>query len=135
MNERATYVRYRCVRALEALEEAQLLYDAGHFDACINRLYYACFYAVNALLLTKNLSAVKHSGVIRLFSEHVVRPGIVTEEDGKFYHRLFQFRQKSDYEDTFRVPPAHVSAVLPVAQAFVARLNSLTDVALIDMDS
>lgn len=46
-------IRYRLERAHEALEEARLLLDAEHANAAANRLYYACFYAVQALLLAE----------------------------------------------------------------------------------
>ena len=45
-------VQYRLDRAREALAEAALLLDSGHANTGVNRLYYACFYAVSALLFT-----------------------------------------------------------------------------------
>jgi len=47
-----TTVRYRLDRAAEALAEAQLLLAHGHTRTAMNRPYFACFYAVSALLLT-----------------------------------------------------------------------------------
>jgi uncharacterized protein (UPF0332 family) len=44
-------IKYRLQRAESALEEAGVMADMQHWETCINRLYYACFYAVNALLL------------------------------------------------------------------------------------
>ena len=65
-------VQYRLQRAWESLEEARLLADAGHWNTCANRLYYGCFYAVNALLAASGLAASKHSGVRSLFGRHFV---------------------------------------------------------------
>jgi hypothetical protein len=45
-------VGYRLQRARETVEEARVLLETDHANACVNRLYYACFYAVSALLLT-----------------------------------------------------------------------------------
>lgn len=56
-------VAYRLRRSHEALEEARLLADHGHSNAAVNRLYYACFYAVSALLSSRGLSSARHSGV------------------------------------------------------------------------
>jgi uncharacterized protein (UPF0332 family) len=47
-------------RAREALAEAALLLQAGHLHAYVNRLYYACFYAVSAPLVTQGTSTSKH---------------------------------------------------------------------------
>jgi len=56
-------ITYRCLRSEETLNEAKLLFDAGYYNAAVNRLYYACFYIVSALLLTEGMSSAKHSGV------------------------------------------------------------------------
>ncbi len=44
-------INYRLHRAYETLEEARLMQDIGHWNTCANRLYYAAFYAVSALLI------------------------------------------------------------------------------------
>ena len=49
--EKATYVRYRLERAQETLVEARLLVDKDLFSGAINRIYYAMFYAILALLV------------------------------------------------------------------------------------
>ncbi|MCJ7546375.1 MAG: HEPN domain-containing protein [Deltaproteobacteria bacterium] len=53
--ETKTLVAYRLGRAHESLEEARILLEQGHVNTFVNRLYYACFYAISALLLTKGL--------------------------------------------------------------------------------
>ena len=42
---RSALVKYRIDRAIETLAEADLLAKEGYFNASVNRLYYACFYA------------------------------------------------------------------------------------------
>ena len=62
-------VIYRLNRADESLEEALILLERNHINTFVNRLYYACFYTVTALLLSKGLSSSKHSGVRALFHQ------------------------------------------------------------------
>lgn len=81
--ERRTLVLYRIERAREALDEAAILLEKGHTNTFVNRLYYACFYVVSAMLLTKGLSSAKHSGVRGLFHQNFVKPGIVDVELGQ----------------------------------------------------
>jgi uncharacterized protein (UPF0332 family) len=69
--------QYRLERAREALAEAVVLLDSGHANTGVNRLYYACFYAVSALLLAKGLTATRHSGLRTLFHQHVIRAGLL----------------------------------------------------------
>ena len=71
--EERKLVRYRLQRAQEALDEAALLHEKGHLNACVNRLYYAGFYAVSALLLAEGKSSSKHSGIRALFTKEWVK--------------------------------------------------------------
>ena len=43
-------VQYRLERSVNSLDEAQYMAKGGYYNAAINRLYYACYYAVVALL-------------------------------------------------------------------------------------
>ncbi len=56
-------VLYRIERAQDTLEDARILAKSGRWNTCVNRLYYACFYAVSALLIQNDLSYSKHTGV------------------------------------------------------------------------
>lgn len=47
MEARDDVVKYRLQRARESLEDARVLANASRWSACVNRLYYACFYAVS----------------------------------------------------------------------------------------
>lgn len=42
-------IRYRTERANETLLEAKILIQNGFYNAAVNRLYYACYYAVMAV--------------------------------------------------------------------------------------
>lgn len=81
--ERRTLVGYRLERARQTLEEANLLLRAGHANACVNRLYYACFYAVSALPLTRSISATKHTQVRAALHRDYVRLGQHPGGDGR----------------------------------------------------
>ena len=47
-------VDYRLKRAKETLDDAQILADKGKWNSAMNRLCYAAYYAVIALLLKSN---------------------------------------------------------------------------------
>jgi uncharacterized protein (UPF0332 family) len=44
-------INYRLERAKETLEDAKLLAEKQRWNSAINRLYYAAYYAIIALLL------------------------------------------------------------------------------------
>jgi uncharacterized protein (UPF0332 family) len=56
-SETRTLIAYRLQRAREALDEAALLLERNYINTFVNRVYYACFYSVTALLLTRDLSS------------------------------------------------------------------------------
>ena len=117
--ETRSLVMYRLERARESLEEANILLERGHGNAFVNRLYYACFYAVSALLLTRGLSSAKHGGVRSLFHQNFVKPRLIGTELGQIYDRLFDNRQKGDYADLVRFDPDEVSDWYDEAREFV----------------
>jgi len=77
MNYKEELITYRRERAKEALEDARILLSAKRYYSAVNRIYYAMFYEVVSLLLTKELSSSKHSGVRAYFNEHFVKTGKV----------------------------------------------------------
>jgi uncharacterized protein (UPF0332 family) len=123
--ETRTLITYRLERARESLEEANILLERGHGNAFVNRLYYACFYAVSALLLTKGLSSAKHGGVRSLFHQNFIKPGLVGSELGQIYDRLFDNRQKSDYADLVRFDPNEVGDWHEEARDFVETIRDI----------
>ena len=46
---RQALIKYRMERAYDSMNEAKLLADESFYNAAINRLYYACYYAAVAL--------------------------------------------------------------------------------------
>jgi hypothetical protein len=121
--ETRTLITYRLERARESLEEANILLERGYGNTFVNRLYYACFYAVSALLLTKGLSSAKHSGIRSLFHQNFVKSGLVKTELAQFYDMLFDNRQKGDYADLVRFDPNEICDWYEEAQEFVETLG------------
>jgi uncharacterized protein (UPF0332 family) len=125
--EQRDIIRLRLDRARETLEEARALCRAQGWTGAVNRLYYACFYAVNALLYTENLRSAKHSGVAGLFNKHFVHSGVVSKEAGKTYKTLFRRRMQFDYEDILRADKEDVLLWLEEASAFVEELTAVVE--------
>ncbi|KFD41466.1 hypothetical protein DK28_0208745 [Peptococcaceae bacterium SCADC1_2_3] len=120
MNE---LISYRRKRAKEALEDAERLVNAGSLFSAVNRIYYSMFYEVTALLLIKNLSASRHSGIRSLFNKKYVKTGKVRIEMGKFFARMFEFRQKGDYGDFVEFEEKKVKEWLDTEKVFIEELE------------
>ena len=85
-------------KANRSIAAAHRHIQEGDYDFASSRAYYTVFYALQATLLTKNLSFSKHAGVISGFNQHFVKTAIFPKEFSKFISRLFRHRQTGDYE-------------------------------------
>jgi uncharacterized protein (UPF0332 family) len=128
MNENdAVLIHYRLDRAAESLEEAELTANASHWNTCANRLYYACFYAVSALLLKHDMSRPKHGGVRSVFNHSFVKPGIVPVDAGKLHNSLFNMRQDGDYTDPTELDPKVVEPNIEEVRNFITTITKLVE--------
>jgi len=84
-------------KAKEALEEASILLEKGHFDASINRSYYACFYAANALLRESEVELTKHSAVEAALGRLFVKKGLLEKKFHRMFIDLRSAREEADY--------------------------------------
>ena len=91
------------------------------------RPLFLLFYEVMALLLTKDLSSARHTGIRALFNEHFVRTGKVSVESGRFFSRMFDFRQKGDYADFVQFEEAKIKEWLVLAERFINDLDQVIE--------
>ena len=118
---------YRMARAQETLEDARILANAGRWNACVNRLYYACFYAVSALLVRHGLSSSKHTGVRSLFNRQYVKTGEIPKDLARIYNDLFERRQEGDYIDFVRFQKSQVLPWISKAEQLIEFIISLVE--------
>jgi uncharacterized protein (UPF0332 family) len=125
MNE--DLIRYRREKSRETLEDAHLLFQAGRLFSTLNRIYYALFYEVMALLLTKDLSSAKHTGIRALFNAHFIKTGKVSVELGRFFSRMYDFRQKGDYADFVQFEEEKMKEWLVSAEHFINEIDQVIE--------
>lgn len=125
-NEKVNLINYRLDKAYTTLKEAELMIAENLFNDGVNRLYYSCFYAVIALLLTKDTHAKTHKGVRNLFQIHFIESGLLSRDLSKFYAELFNARQKSDYEDFNNYEHIAVANWLSQTKVFLKTVKALT---------
>ncbi len=123
--DRIELSRYRIRRARETFDEVPILIENGLWNTAINRLYYACYYAVIALLIKHEISVNTHAGVRQMFGLHFVKTGIVATEMGRFYSSIFTMRQSADYEDYLDYSKEDVLDLLEPANELIRRIEEL----------
>ncbi|MGB4415637.1 MAG: HEPN domain-containing protein [Paludibacter sp.] len=82
-------VAYRLERAKDTIQEAVDMLEKDHYNAAINRLYYACYYAVSALLVKTDIQAHTHSGVKQMFGMSFIVNGKLPRIYNVTYTELF----------------------------------------------
>jgi len=119
-----TLIKYRLKQADDSIKEAEVLLKEGmSLRSVMNRLYYAMFYAVLALLQGKQLGTSKHYGVISLFDREFIKSGIFDKELSKTLHRSFELRQKGDYMEQPEITKADIDEILPKTVAFINEIK------------
>lgn len=87
-------VKYRLSRAKDSFDDANILAENNRWNSTINRLYYAAYYAVSAILLSENVNPQAHNGIKLKFSEYFIITEKIPKKYGKIYSQLFSWRQK-----------------------------------------
>ena len=121
--ERQQYVNYRLETARKTAQAAHILGENGFWNSAVNRLYYAAFYAVNALLVDNEIHARSHSGAKSQFSLHFIKTKKLDIKYGILFSELFDWRQKGDYENLFEFDEASVRPLFKQVEEFVEAIE------------
>ena len=119
------YIRYRINRAKEILIELDNIIALGYWNTAINRMYYACFYAVSALLSKYDLEVSSHSGIRQKFGENFVKTGKFDKYLAKHFTDLAVKRNQGDYNDFFDFSEESVKELFPLTIEFVSQVIEL----------
>lgn len=71
-DERKTLVIFQLEKAHVAIKQAEGNRSLAFWEVVANRLYYACFHAVSALLIEYGYSFKTHDGLVNLFGKHPI---------------------------------------------------------------
>ncbi|MCX5809558.1 MAG: HEPN domain-containing protein [Proteobacteria bacterium] len=85
-------------KADHALKVAEKLIEDGFAPDAASKIYYAMFYAAQALLKCEGIDVVKHSAVESAFGYYFAKPGRIDPK----YHRILidarKVREIADYD-------------------------------------
>lgn len=104
--------------ARKRLAAARHSIDAGDFAVAVGSAYYAMLYAARAALSERNLHAKTHGGTWSLFSEHLVKGGLVDQDVAARARDAERLRYEVDY-DAADVDRELAESVLADAERFV----------------
>jgi len=114
--EKNKLILARIAKAEESFDTGDEI-SAAHPTFAVNRYYYSLFYAVSALLLYYDTPVRTHKGVITEFNKQLVKTGTFTREEGKLFAKMFQWRNRGDYDDYTEFTVEDVESIrLPVRE-------------------
>lgn len=110
--------------AHERLTTAKAMLELGDYKASANRLYYAIFSAMRAVLALDGFDSKKHSGIIARFRQSYIKTGILDTEMSKIIDDLEVIREDSDYDDFYIILKEDVEIQAKRAEYFASEVES-----------
>jgi len=123
---RTNLALYRMQKAKEIIVEARDSLAQKHYGLSVNRSYYAMFTAARAILALKEMDSSKHSGVISLFNQHIVKGGLFPREISKFLPKAKDIREHADYGDFVEITEDDAELLISRATQFVDEAEKTT---------
>ena len=123
--EREILVGLKVEKSDKTLLEAKKASEMQMWATAANRLYYAAYYMVSALLLQHGVSVKTHEVVIQMFGMHFIKTGKVAKDIGRMYNDLFSTRLTGDYDDTFDLEGKDVLPKVEYAEAVIRTVREM----------
>ena len=114
-------------KAEHAMEVAEQLKEDGYPSDSASKVYYAMFYATQALLKTEGIDVVKHSAVESAIGYYFTKTGRL---DPKFHRMLIdarKIREIADYDIDEEIVEPVASLKIEEGKAFVSAIRELID--------
>lgn len=123
--ERKTLVTLELQKARDTYEEIGILVAANRWSGAANRLYYAVFHAVCALLIHDGRQTNTHKGSHATFNLYYIKTGILPKSYAQLYNQLQTMREESDYNCAYDVEPEELQKRLEPAKQMIDDIEKL----------
>ncbi|MDR0233026.1 MAG: HEPN domain-containing protein [Dysgonamonadaceae bacterium] len=123
--DRGDLILLRLENSQSAMQESKLLIDNGYWNAAINRMYYGCYYAVSALLISKGIQAQTHAGARQMLGLHFVKTGLLSAKNNAFFSDLFAKRHSGDYDAYIYFDEEITKNLYPQVTEFIKNIKDL----------
>ena len=125
--ERRILVDHERQKARQTFAQAETLSRDGYWDGVANRLYYAAFHAVNALLIHDGHSVRTHHGASSTFRQLYIKTGILPVQVSEHYSVLQTMRDKADYNCSFDATQKLVEPLIKPTQQLIDTVLKLAE--------
>lgn len=121
--DRLILVELELEKADKTFSQVEVLQREKYWDTMANRLYYALFHAVSALLISDQHEVGSHKGAAIRFHHYYVKTGVFSDEEGSFYSQMETLREKSDYNCFFNVTESDIVSKVAPATSFIEKIK------------
>ena len=122
-NERQIIVGMELEKAQKTYEDFEIMQREERWSSAANRLYYALFHAISALLIHDGHNVKSHRGVQALFGLHYVRTGIFTSDDGRVLTDLMIMRDNADYNCFYEAAKQNVMPNIEPTRLLIEKIR------------
>ena len=122
-SERRIIVKRELGKAQKTFDDMEFCAREGKWEAAANRLYYALFHAMSALLICDGYNVKSHRGVLAMFGEHYVRTGIFERKDGSLLSDLVIMRDNADYNCFFEADEGKLSPFIEPTRLLIEKIK------------
>ena len=124
---RKTIAKNWLAKAGGALEIAEVSLNKKELISCVNRMYYAAFYAVSAVLANEGIKYGKHTAVRSALNRDLVKTGRLSKKYGDYYNALFDDRMAGDYEPSTDFTFDEVQNLLAITKEFISQCKKIVE--------
>jgi len=121
--ERSFIVQLELEKAETTFKEYEGLSEKGYWSTLANRLYYALFHAVSAMLICDGHEVGSHKGAAIRFHQYYVRQGKFSSSEGAFYSQMETLREKADYNCFFQVAEDDIVGKIEQTRQFIGHVR------------
>lgn len=108
-----------------SLQVAEDLLRGGHVPDAASKIYYAMFYAAQALLKAEGIEVIKHSAVESAFGYYFAKSGRIDQKFHKMLMGARKIREIADYDIDEEIVEPVVSLKLEEGRAFLAVIREI----------
>ena len=122
-SERHIIVSRELEKVQRTFDDALFCADEGKWETAANRLYYALFHAMSALLISDGYHVKSHRGILAMFGEHFIRTEIFAKEDGSLLSDLVIMRDNADYNCFFEADEEKLSPYIEPTRLLIQKIK------------
>jgi len=120
-------IKLKLSKAHSLLSEVNIMMTNKFYTSVVSRLYYGCFHATKALLLTKDLMPKTHKGTSTTLHQHFVNTGLFNIEKAIFFDKLMVERIEDDYNDFMILDEKEVIGFIEPSKQYVEYVSKLIE--------